>query len=147
MPSTLLYNQPAIAPGRGATGIRQRMLSDMNLLEMPPRTCRLPAVPLFAVQGADGRWLVYFEDADERVTMLLFTGEETASRYINACPDLRDGPGYSLVPLCRDRPQLLQLARRAQQRGVDAFQVDRLPCGDCWIQIDLERVLAEVAAG
>jgi hypothetical protein len=126
-----------------ATSIRKGILIVMNLLEMPLRTRRLPAVPLFAVQGADSRWLVYFEDADDRATMLLFTSEESASRYINACPDLLDGPGYSLVPLCRDRPQLLQLARRARQRGVDAFQIDRMPCGDCWLQIDLERVLAD----
>jgi hypothetical protein len=115
----------------------------MSLLEMPLRTRPLPAVPLFAVQGADGRWLVYFEEADDRVTMLLFTGEETASRYVNACPDLLDSPGYSLVPLCRDRRQLLQLALRARQRGVDAFQIDRMPCGDCWFQIDLDRILSE----
>src|SRR5438876_11561396 len=113
----------------------------MTSLELPGRRIQMPVVSLYAVQSPKGRWLVYFDDGSDRIAMLLFTCEEAASRYINANPDLLESPGYSLILFCRTKAQLLQMARRASDGGVHAFQVDRMPCGDCWFQIDLERLL------
>jgi hypothetical protein len=102
----------------------------------------VPTAPLFAVQGADGRWLVYFEAEKERVIMLFFTSEEAASRYINAHPDLLDSPGYSLVLISRNTPQFMRVARLAHARGVQTFQVDRCPSGACRFQIELDPLLS-----
>jgi len=115
----------------------------MTLIELPGRTIRMPVVSLYAVQSRDGRWLVYFDEPSDRVAMLLFTSAETARRYINACPDLLDDPDHSLALFCRDRCQLRRMARRARERGVHAFQVDRLPSGDCWYDLELDALLAE----
>jgi hypothetical protein len=115
----------------------------MTPIELPHCAPGTPLPKLFAVQGADGRWLVYLDEEGDRIAMLLFTSEATATRYVNASPDLLDSPGYSLVPFGRDPRQLLQLARCARARGVQSFQVDPRPWGECRLQIDLERLLAD----